>query len=151
MHLRITGPLTDDAWARRRRAERLVFDLLDGELESAWTVPLPSSPHLLRLVDAIRRDPGTDWTVPTAARHAGISERTLRRQFAAETGMGFAQWRRRHRIHAAIALLVDGATVAGAARQLGYRSSSAFTHAYREVVGLAPVEHIRRLHAPAGR
>lgn len=145
-HLRLSdAPPTDSMRARRRRAELFAFDLLDGELDAAWSLPQPTSPQLAALADAMLASPEQEWTVPRAAGFARMSERTLRRRFQAETGMGFAQWRRRQRVHTAIGHLQRGATVAAVAKLLGYRSTSAFGHAYRSVTGHAPAEHIRRM------
>ncbi|HEY0186676.1 MAG TPA: AraC family transcriptional regulator [Cellulomonas sp.] len=144
-HLQMPDAPTGSVLARRRRAELFAFDLLDGELDAAWSLPMPTSPALRLLAEAMQERPAQEWSVEVAAQLARTSERTLRRRFQVETGMGFAQWRRRLRVHTAIALLRRGATVEAAARQCGYRSASAFTHAYRSVTGLAPITHVRRV------
>lgn len=142
---RVPEDLSDAMLARRRRAELFAFDLLDGELDAAWSLPLPRTPGLRGLAEAMQEEPGGEWSVDKAARFAQTTERTLRRRFLAETGMGFAQWRRRLRVHSAIGQLRGGATVAAVARGLGYRSVSAFTQSYREVTGHTPSDHARLL------
>jgi AraC-like DNA-binding protein/mannose-6-phosphate isomerase-like protein (cupin superfamily) len=148
-HLRLPDQIPEDVHevvlATRRRAELFAFDLLDGELDAAWSLPLPTTPALRELAEAMQEEPGGEWSVVKAARFAQTTERTLRRRFVAETGMGFAQWRRRLRVHTAIGQLRAGATVAAVARGLGYRSVSAFTQSYREVTGHTPSDHARLL------
>lgn len=145
VHLQLPTTLTGAALERRRRAERFAFDVLEGELDAAWSLPLPATPALRALAEAMQARPGEAWTCADAARFARMSERTLRRRFQEETGMGFAEWRRLLRIHASIGLLQQGATVASVGASLGYRSTSAFTHAYRSVIGLSPIAHLRRM------
>jgi AraC-like DNA-binding protein len=74
-----------------------------------------------------------------AARAAGLSERTLRRRCQHELGMGWDEYRRRARLLAAIELLTDSSQgIARIAADVGFSSQSAFSRAFRRVMGKTP-------------
>jgi methylphosphotriester-DNA--protein-cysteine methyltransferase len=52
--------------------------------------------------------------------------------------MSFNAWRQRIRFHNALEALSRGAPIAGVARDHGYRSPSAFSSAFRKVMGDPP-------------
>ncbi|HEY0650721.1 helix-turn-helix transcriptional regulator, partial [Phenylobacterium sp.] len=72
------------------------------------------------------------------AQAAGMSRRSFIRHFQADTGMGFAEWRRRLRLLMARQYLADGLSVTEAAVALGYNSASAFIAMVRRELGVTP-------------
>jgi AraC-like DNA-binding protein len=78
------------------------------------------------------------------ARKAGASLRTIERCFVAETGASVGEWRRRVRLFHALRLLEGGASVTAVALEVGYASTSAFSHAFARQFGRPPS---RRFHA----
>ncbi|WP_415115488.1 helix-turn-helix domain-containing protein [Microbacterium sp.] len=68
----------------------------------------------------------------------------LSREFSRQTGMPFAQWRSRLRMDVARALLWTGRTPGDVARQIGYKSTSAFTKVFSATHGMSPREYQRR-------
>jgi AraC-like DNA-binding protein/quercetin dioxygenase-like cupin family protein len=75
----------------------------------------------------------------------GASERTLRRAFAAATGMSWRQYVLESRLLTAMALLSEpGPTVLAISATVGFQSVSAFTRAFRRYTGEAPAAYRRR-------
>ena len=52
--------------------------------------------------------------------------------------MGFIAWRQRVRFHNALKSIIAGETIAFVAERNGYRSPSAFSAAFRSVMGQTP-------------
>jgi AraC-like DNA-binding protein len=102
------------------------------------SIPMPADARLKRICEALMREPADARALDRWAEQVGASERTLARLFQAECQMSFAQWRQRVRFHHAIAALGRGRSVAEAARDVGYRSPSAFTAAFRRAFGMTP-------------
>lgn len=73
---------------------------------------------------------------------AGATRRTLERRFAAETGVGIAQWRQRARLAHALQLLAAGTPVTEVAVAVGYATPSAFTAMFRSRLGAPPTRYL---------
>ncbi|MGR9363679.1 helix-turn-helix transcriptional regulator (plasmid) [Rhizobium leguminosarum] len=84
------------------------------------------------------KDPANSLTLPEWGARFGASERTLARIFRVETGMGFRDYRRQVQMHAAVGLLIEGASITDTAAELGYESTPAFIHAFRITIGVTP-------------
>jgi len=126
--------------------------LLLSEIETIDALPLalprPADARLRRLTEAISADPADRRPLEGWARELAMSERTLIRRFAAETGMTFRQWRRQARLLAALERLAAGEPVTSVAYAIGYNSVSAFIETFREIFGETPG---RYFGAPDGR
>jgi AraC-like DNA-binding protein len=106
--------------------------------EAPLTLPTATDPALRRATDHVRADPA-GATLAGTCRAAGLSERTLRRRFAAALGMGWDDYRRRARLLAAIeALSGSDLPVGRIAADVGFESQSAFAKAFHQLVGLSP-------------
>ena len=114
-------------------------------LESELPLSLPGAIHpgIVRAMDYAIGDPGAA-THAGALSAAGLSERTFRRVFLRETGMGWQAWLGQARIMAAMALLTEGRRVTDVALEVGYASLSAFAKAFSQLVGEAPAAFRRR-------
>lgn len=87
-----------------------------------------------------------DVTIDDVCRAAGVSERTLRRAFAAVAGMSWRQYLVDSRLLTAMALLSEpGPTVLSVSTAVGFQSVSAFTRAFRRYTGEAPGVYRRRV------
>ena len=132
-------------YAEASRAGRLMALLLD-EIAAArplpLSAPLPQEPRLARLCMDMLRHPSLDSSLDAMAAQAGMSRRTFTRQFRAQTGLAFAQWRQQACLLAAITRLAEGQAVTRVALDLGYASPSAFTAAFRRVLGQAPSDYL---------
>lgn len=102
------------------------------------SVPLPVDPRLQRVCAQLLADLSDRRPLGAWAEVAGASSRTLARLFARELGMGFNLWRQRMRFQNALDLLAGGAPISNVARRCGYNSPSAFSAAFRAVMGVAP-------------
>lgn len=84
-------------------------------------------------------------TSATVAAAAGVSDRTLRRQFPALTDMTWSQYLHISRLLRSMALLTQPRrTVLDVATEVGYDSVSAFTRAFRRYTGENPSTYRRR-------
>lgn len=127
--------------------ERLVAVLLD-EMRQAprepLHLPMPVDRRLLRVATALLAHPDDDRTLAEMAREAGLSERTLRRLFTAETGMSLQQWRQQARLTLALERLASGDAVNDVADALGYATPSNFIAMFRKAFGDSPARYFSR-------
>lgn len=113
----------------------LTVDCLADEVPLA--LPTSSDPTVRALMDATRADLGAP--AATIAHRVGVSERTLRRRFVADTGMTWSAYQAASRVVVAVGLLADRRrTVADVAFAVGFGSTSAFTRAFRAHTGETP-------------
>lgn len=131
---------TDDA-ARRERLLMVLLDEIATAEHDTLDLPLPRSPRLVRLVQALMDDPSERRGLGALADDAALSRRSLTRLFRQETGLSVGQWRLRRRVIAAIALLAEGRSVTDTALTLGYDSVGAFAQSFRKVTGAAPTAY----------
>ena len=90
----------------------------------------------------------SEVTAADVGRAVGWSERTLRRRFAAATGMTWREYLVQGRLIRAMALLSDpGPTVLDVATAVGFDSASAFARSYRAAFGETPSAYRRRINA----
>lgn len=132
--------------------ERLVGALILDELRRAsplpLVVPLPHDKRLLTLCNAMLADPARPWTLDQWARHVGASPRTIGRLFRQELDMSFVQWRQQVVLAQAIPLASKGYPLARIARELGYRSQSAFSAMFKRTFGRTPSEFFAAVPDP---
>ena len=75
-----------------------------------------------------------------------LSERSLRRRFAAETGLTWREYLLRSRLLRSMTLLSESnITVASIASRVGFASASAFARAFSAYAGQSPTDYRRRL------
>jgi AraC-like DNA-binding protein len=108
-------------------------------LESELPLFLPRAEHpaIARAMDYASADPGAANQID-AARAAILSERTFRRLFQREAGMGWQAWLHQLRILHAMGELIDGGRVTEVAANMGYASLSAFAKAFAQLTGESP-------------
>ena len=99
---------------------------------------MPRDKRARLVAERLRENPSDPVELTELARFAGASARTLQRVFRAETGLRFAEWRRRLRLLHAAALISSGASVTAAGLDAGYQSTSAFVAAFRTELGVTP-------------
>lgn len=136
------------SWAGRPRLaheqERVVAVLLDEMRQAPHQplhLPMPSDRRLLRVAKAILAQPDAARTLAEWADWGGMSARTLSRQFRAETGSSFAQWRRQAGLTHALERLARGDPVAVVADALGYATASNFIVMFRRAFGESPARY----------
>jgi AraC-like DNA-binding protein len=131
----------------RQHAEALLADLLTPVPVTTIGVRLPSAQcaggAARRVAEALRADPADHRTLREWGREVGASERTLAREFAAETGVPFGRWRTLLRLRAALSMLAAGEPVSRVAGRVGYDTPSAFVAAFRRETGQTPGTYFR--------
>lgn len=123
-------------------AKGRLVDVLHDEIRTASQVelhlPVPRDPALKRLAMRLAEAPGDARDLSTLAREAGLSERSLFRNFQKETGLSPGQWRRHMQLLRSLELLAEGRSVMETALEVGYESAGAFTRAFHQIVGVTP-------------
>jgi AraC-like DNA-binding protein len=98
-------------------------------------------------ITAIHRSPGSPWTVETLGHEAGMSRTNFAVKFRETVGQSpmeyLTQWRM---VLAKDRLTNTKESIAEIAPALGYESESAFSTAFKRVVGTSPREYTRRIH-----
>ncbi|MEV6345655.1 helix-turn-helix domain-containing protein [Actinoplanes sp. NPDC051851] len=128
-------------------------DAITGLLRRPGAEPPPALPEMpgttaaRGVAEELIRDPALDLTVEQWAVRALSSPRTLRRDFLADTGLTFEQWRLRNRLIAAVELLAAGYGVDQVAARVGFASRNGFTRAFKLRYGLTPYELSRNVSA----
>jgi AraC-like DNA-binding protein len=112
--------------------------------EADLFLPSSNDPQLKRALDYTTRQ--TQARLPTVCRHAGISERSLRRKLKTDIGMTWEAYRHRSRLLQAVALLGEtDLPVGDVAAKCGFDSPSAFAKAFRLVMNEVPRDYRKRL------
>lgn len=100
-----------------------------------------------RVIKAIIRHPGDDWTTQTLAGLAGISPYHFHRIFRTLTGETMFAFLQRRRLLRAIELInEDKFTLTEIALECGFDSSSSLSRAFRKHLGCTPSEY-RQQHS----
>ncbi len=82
----------------------------------------------------------------------GISERSLRRTFRAETGTSWREYRTTSRVLRAMTMLAEhDRSILDTATAVGFESLSGFDRAFRRLTGERPVDYRRRIRDAAMR
>ena len=118
-------------------------------LEGSWpSLPVGSSEELKRTIDTIMRELPT-ITVRDLAASTGQSERTMRRRFARELGLGPELFIQRARLIRSMQLLMAdrGKPIIEIGLEAGYSNHSAFTMAFHKLTGLTPTAFRRENRA----
>jgi AraC-like DNA-binding protein len=129
--------------ALRHLAAMILLDVLRHHLgsRSRKILHLPVLGHtgLARAVDAIHDDICRAWSLASLCKIARMSRASFAFKFKNEVGISPLQYVTYSRIHVACELLEDGRyQVAEVSSIVGFRSQSAFSAAFRQLVGCRP-------------
>jgi AraC-like DNA-binding protein len=133
----------------RARLTEVMLDEIRMAPRQPLHLPMPRDPRALRVAERLLAQPGLADTLEELARWAGLSERTARRVFHAETGMHFSQWRQQMRLTRAMERLARGEPVSEVADAVGYASPSNFIAMFRRAFGLSPARFFANRSEPA--
>lgn len=137
--------LSDGAQHDEVRRERLISVLL-GELPrmpvQQLHLPLSREPRLKRIAEALADNPADRRTLAEWADHVALSESSLARLVAKETGLTFGRWRQQLHLIVAIRQLAAGASVQQVSADLGYDSVTAFITMFRKALGKPPAKYL---------
>jgi len=92
---------------------------------------------------AIHREPARRWTVAALALEVGMSRSGFAARFGQLVGDGPIEYPTRWRMLLAGRGLSRGEPIGAIARSLGYESESAFSTAFKRVMGRTPRHHAR--------
>lgn len=139
--------LVGDNYAPESPAYRLMTVILDELRQAEETplhLPMGRDERLLRVMEALLKNPGDKRELDDFAVFAGASSRTLSRLFVRETGLTFGAWRKRLVLQEAVDRLGKGENVTQVAFDLGYQSLSAFIEMFHRSLGVSPGQYLRR-------
>jgi AraC-like DNA-binding protein len=138
----VAAPLDYDEAGRIGHVAALLLDEIQALDALPLHIPMPADRRLLRVCEALLREPARRDTLDEWALSAGASSRTLTRLFEREIGMGFVDWRHQVRLAEALARLAQKQDVAAVARAVGYDSPSAFSAMFRRALGKTPRDYL---------
>jgi AraC-like DNA-binding protein len=117
--------------------------------DAAGWVEALRDPRLGRVIVALHRDPGRNWTVADLAERMGSSRSVFAERFLAVTGMTPLRYLTELRMRLAAQWIRDGRmSIEAAAERLGYGSQAAFSRAFKRVMGHPPGAARAALAAP---
>lgn len=140
-------PLRYPEGGRESRLVALLLDEIGEGRPGKLHLPMPADPRLRRLADMIMADPADRGTVDAWAARTGLSERTLARLIARDTGMSFGRWRQQLRLMLALQMLAEGASIQQVSNDLGYESAGNFVTMFRKAMGVPPGRYMAARHA----
>ncbi len=126
----------------QRRLAAVLLDEVRAAPTESLHLPMPGERRVLRIAEAVLRDPASEETFHALAQQAGISERSARRLFHSETGMSFVNWRQQARLLLALEELTAGRSIIEVADSLGYASASSFIAMFKKAFGLSPRRYL---------
>jgi len=146
-----------EAMEREARGERAGFagilarlaDVVSAFIVRAWVecgcgdatgwVEALRDPRLGRVIAALHRDPGRNWTLAELAAEMGSSRSVFAERFLAVTGMTPVRYLTELRMRLASQWIGrDRIPIETAAHRLGYGSHAAFSRAFKRVIGRSP-------------
>jgi AraC-like DNA-binding protein len=131
-------PLEYDERGPAGRLMGLVLDELAELPRLPYHLPMPKSEPLATICRRLVDTPDDAATLEDIARKGRLSGRTIARHFRRQTGMSFAEWRRRARLLRALGWIAEGRPILEVAMELGYDSPSAFSAMFRRELGVPP-------------
>lgn len=123
---------------------RLILHELRAIEDAPTFLPMPTSPVGRRVADVALADTRNELGLSEIAFRAATSVRSASRLFPKETGLTFKAWRQRARIVRAIEQLAQGISSCKVAREAGFASTAAFSHAFRQVTARTPSSFIEQ-------
>lgn len=101
--------------------------------------------NIRRVLNAIHRSPETNWTLAALADSAALGRSTFAQRFREATGKTPLQYLAEYRIALASQMLrEDELSIAEIAYRVGYETDSAFSKAFKRLVGLSPTTYRAR-------
>lgn len=119
-----------------------------GQAQFIRHEPPTSQTSLARLLRFMEENLGRSLDIATLAKRAGVSPRTLARQFRHQTGTSPAQWITRARVRRAQEILEATTTpIAEVAETVGFASPITFRTRFHQIIGISPLAYRSRFRA----
>ncbi|HVW49963.1 MAG TPA: helix-turn-helix transcriptional regulator [Trinickia sp.] len=131
--------------ARRERLVGIMLDELPRMPVQQLHMPLSPEPRLQRIAAALAENPADRRTLAQWADEVALSESSLARLVAKETGLTFGRWRQQLHLIVAIRALASGASVQRVSADLGYESVTAFITMFKKALGKPPAKYLSRV------
>jgi AraC-like DNA-binding protein len=96
--------------------------------------------YIGRALNRMHAEPTRAWTLQELAREAGLSRSSFAERFTGYVGIPPMQYLQKWRLQIAASRLVDGASIASIAADVGYESEAAFSRAFKRVIGASPAD-----------
>lgn len=141
-----TLPLLYEESAANARLLGVLIDELTAAPVDHLHLPMPADPRLRKIVNEMMASPAYRGTLNDWAARSGLSERTLERLIARETGLSFGRWRRHLGVFLAVKWLAGGASIKEVAANLGYESVPSFMTMFRKSLGTSPRRYMAERH-----
>ncbi|WEX08288.1 AraC family transcriptional regulator [Chelativorans sp. AA-79] len=155
MEREMTAERAGSAGILARLADVVAASIVRGWVEcgcgdaTGWIDAL-RDPRLGRVIAALHRDPGRDWSVAEMAAEMGNSRSVFAERFVTATGMTPQRYLATLRMRLAAQWIGrDRMAIDAVAKRLGYGSQAAFARAYKRLMGQPPGK--ARASAPGGR
>lgn len=138
------SPVPGTGVASEKLAELLFVQILRAHVASTKTLPASwmratTDDRIVRALKLVHDAPGRAWSVDELARAAAMSRTRFAVRFKAVAGIAPLEYLTEWRMQLARQRLRDGdSSIAELASTLGYASESAFSNAFKRVVGTAP-------------
>lgn len=142
LHEAVDLPVEYDLDGRDGHVMALLLDEIRRMPTLPLSAPLPSEKRLAALCRDLLLHPSQEVKIDDMAQRAGMSRRHFTRTFREETGMSFSAWRQQACLLAALTRLAHGQSITQVAVDLGYGNPSAFTAAFRRVLGAPPTRYL---------
>ncbi len=129
-------------------ATHMIRDWVNACADARGWLKAARDPQIGRVLAAIHRAPGDDWSVEALASLAGLSRSSFADKFRAVMGEGPAHYVARWRMQTAAEWLARAVPIAEIAERLGYESETSFSRAFKRIMGHPP-RRWRRLSTAA--
>jgi AraC-like DNA-binding protein len=113
-----------------------------SDIDEGWLKGF-GDPRLAIVLSSIHSEPSRSWGLEELARKAGMSRTSLAVRFREMMGVPPLVYLTQWRMHLARRELRAGASISEAAASVGYLSDSAFSSAFKRVMGVAPGQYRR--------
>jgi AraC-like DNA-binding protein len=138
------GALVAQHLAHMMLVQALRLYLAEGDGRSVGWLFALADPQMAAAIGAMHADPGGRWTLQALAGKAGMSRSNFAQKFKTAVGSSPMDYLTRWRMLVAGDRLVNGAEpVSVIALSLGYDSESAFSTAFKRIMGCAPRRYAR--------
>jgi AraC-like DNA-binding protein len=120
------------------RVMKLIVEEISRLPAQPLSLRMPRDPRLLKLCGLLLRDLATPGSIAQLGAAVGLSERSVMRLFAEQTGLSLRRWHSQARLLRAFELFDEGRSVTRVALDVGYSSPSAFSKMFRRALGRSP-------------
>lgn len=143
LHAEVRSGALGGTLVAERLADILVVEAVRAHVatspvESVCWITALADARIAKAIRLMQGDIARRWTVPMLAREVGMSRSALAQQFSQRVGRPPLDYLTRWRMLLAQRKLAAGAAVATVAEDVGYKSQSAFAHAFKRMTGRTP-------------